>query len=109
MNYYAEGDCGRFWEQTVAADAVMDTQELPHSDFSRYDYADSYLAIAMAALSCLDNIQGGSEAYAFARSNLTVSNLANNPTWAMSMQQVEKAAKISTGNSRLSEGSARIQ
>lgn len=89
--YYNEGDWAGYWSDVLGTDGMTaSSQGLPHSDFSRYNYADSYLAIGAAALAC---IPGGDAAYTFARSNITTAALEINPTWAITSSSFNKSIK----------------
>ncbi len=83
-DYYSNGSWSDYWNDLVLMDQeVPMNQGLPHSDFSRYDYPDSYAFIARATLANLTNLPEGNEAYSFLDNNLTTSLLSTNPTWAI--------------------------
>jgi len=84
-DYYNNGSWKEYWNDVILMDKEVPMgQGLPHSDFKRYDYPDSYAFIARAALACLTHLPGGNTAYSFVDSNLPTELLSTNPTWAFS-------------------------
>ena len=82
-DYYNNGSWSDYWNDVVRMDKEVPMgQGLPHSDFTRYDYPDSYAFIARAALAGLTHLPAGNTAYSFVDSNLTTELLSTNPTWA---------------------------
>ena len=84
-DYYNNGSWSEYWNDLVLMDQEVPMgQGLPNSDFTRYDYPDSYAFIARAALASLTHLPAGNTAYSFVDSNLTTELLSTNPTWAFS-------------------------
>ncbi len=84
-DYFANGTWKEYWDSVVLMDQEVPMgQGLPHSDFSRYDYPDSYAFIARGALSCLVDLPNGMAAFSLLNENLTTDLLSTNPTWAFS-------------------------
>lgn len=82
-NYYSEGDWSGYFSQISAANLIKyGSATFPNVDFSRYAYGDSYLAISIAALACLEETPNSQIAYDFARSQMPLSSFEGNPTWA---------------------------
>lgn len=82
-DYFANGSWQDYWDSILECDQEIGHQGLPYSDFSRYDYPDSYAFIARAALSNLRHLNKGKEAWDFLNESLSIPQLSNNPTWAI--------------------------
>lgn len=83
-SFYNDGDWATYWANVLEMDQYNSSgQGLPNSSYTRYDYADSYLAIAVSAIAGLSSVENAYEAYSFARGELTTAKLADNPTWAI--------------------------
>ncbi len=83
-SFFKEGDWANYWAAVLERDSSFSSQGLPHSDYTRYNYADSYLAVAIATLNMLpDTIDGVSEARSFTQDNLNRTLYTRNPQWAI--------------------------